>query len=166
MLAAMTIRALILAALSLVCPATALPLSVQAMGELPGFRMEEAAPYLAAQMGQSDLAEWQFTARDPGSAAPDRIEWSFELLPYAGGGVRQFFPMASQSPKLGARRLVAAQARLYLGGQYQTVAIGQEAVQGGDGDAVLATFIAKLTRALHSAWRATDMTPAPHRTAP
>jgi hypothetical protein len=162
----MTIRALILATLLLVHPVSALPLSVQAAGELPGFRMEEAAPYLAMQMAVSESAEWQFAARDSGSAAPDRIEWTFELLPYAGGGVRQFFPMASQSPKLGARRLVAAQARLYLGGQYQAVAIGQEAVQGGAGDTVLAAFIVKLTRALHGAWRATDMTPAAHHVAP
>jgi hypothetical protein len=93
------------------------------------------------------------------SAAPDRVEWQFDLLPYAGGQVRQFIPMRGTQM---AKHLVQAQAKLYLKGQYQTIILGQEAVLGGADDPVLSTFIQKITRTLDSAYHAIDMTPAVH----
>jgi hypothetical protein len=137
-------------------------ISVQAGGELPGFRIEEAWSYLAAEMAGAATPEWRFVPRDPGAAAPNRIEWNFEVLPYAGGQVRQFFPMPGVQRMLGAHKLISAQAKLYLNGQYQTVTFGQEAIQGGANDPELAAFLVKLTRSLETAWRATDMTPAAH----
>lgn len=148
------------AALLLAGPAQAqTSLQVQASGELPGFRIGDAAPYLAAAMGKAGTG-WRFAPRNMGEAAPDRIEWTFTLLPYAGGQVRQLFPMAGMQRMLGPHRLVGAQAKLFLEGQYQTEIIGQEAVQGGDDDPELANFLMDLTRNLEKAWRATDMTPA------
>jgi len=140
-------------------------IAVQATGELPGFRIEDASPYLASQMVAAGVAAWRFVPRDMGTGAPNRIEWNFEVLPYAGGQVRQFFPMTGAKRMLGAHRLIAAQAKLYLGGQYQTMTIGQEAVQGGANDPELAAFLARLTHTLESGYQATDLTPALHKSA-
>ena len=152
---------LLTALLLLPLRAGALTLAVQAGGELPGFRVEDAAPWLAARMADARITDWQFVPRDAAMAAPDRVEWRFERLPYAGGSVRQFFPM----PGVGPRQLIAAEARLYLDGQYQTVTLGQEAVQGGAGDPLLAAFIVKATQNLAGAFHAIDMT-APRRAEP
>jgi hypothetical protein len=145
--------------------------AVQASGELPGFNIGGAVPYLAAQMNAAGITAWHFVPRDAGSAAPNRIEWQFELLPYAGGEVRRFFPMPeaqhTMDVHLGPHRLVSAEARLYLDGQYQTMTFGQQAVQGGADDPDLTAFLAQITRNLESGYRAIDMTPAiPNRTAP
>jgi hypothetical protein len=135
-------------------------LAVQASGELPGFRIEDATPWLAAQMEKTGGA-WHFAPRRQDTAAPDRVEWTFELLPYAGGQVRKFFPMAGSM--LGAKRLIAAQAKLYIKGEYQTVTSGQEAVTGGNSDPVLAAFITQTTRNLLNGYAAIDMTQVTHR---
>jgi hypothetical protein len=167
----MTAMSRILATLGMVlfvsAPAMAqtVTIAVQATGELPGFRIEEAAPYLAAEMATAGIAAWRFAPRDPGLAAPNRIEWTFERLPYAGGEVRRFFPMPEAHRTMdvhlqGTHRLISAQAKLYLNGEYQTVTFGQEAVQGGADDPDLTAFLVRTTRSLESAWRATDMTPA------
>lgn len=147
--------ALFILALLWCAPASARNVAVEAGGELPGFEIADARPWLAEQMNHAGLADWQFAARDEGQAAPDRIEWRFELLPYAGGGVRQFFPQPGAAA-LKARHMVSAEVRLYLGGQYQTMILGQEAVAGGAGDAALADFIARTTKTLEMAWRATE----------
>jgi hypothetical protein len=139
----------------LALPARAETLAVEATGELPGF--ETADAWLAQQMELAALPGWHFAARDRGRAAPDRVEWRFELLPYAGGGVRQFFPQAGAAAALKARHLVSAQARLYLHGQYQTVVFGQEAVAGGSDDRALAGFVVRTTRSLQDAWQATEV---------
>ena len=142
-------------------------IAVQATGELPGFRIEEAAPYLAAEMATAGISTWRFVPRDHGLAAPNRIEWSFALLPYAGGEVRRFFPMPEAQRAMdvhlqGTHRLISAQAKLYLNGEYQTATFGQEAVQGGADDPDMTAFLVRTTRSLESAWRAIDMTPAQH----
>ena len=156
-------------ALFLSVPARAeapLTIAVEAGGELPGFRIQDASPYLASKMEGAGLAGWHFIARDPGQAAPDRIEWRFTLLPYAGGEVRRFFPLretGGMDLHLGSHRLIAAEARLYLHGEYQTATFGQEAVQGGDSDPDLAGFLVRLTRNLENGYKAIDMAPAVHR---
>jgi hypothetical protein len=63
---------------------------------------------------------------------------------------------------LGPHRLVSAQAKLILAGQYQTMIIGQDAVLGGVGDPQLADLIARLTRALYSGYAATEAAAIPH----
>ncbi len=145
---------LILALLAL--PVRAETIAVEADGELPGFAVDDAPIWLAQQMELSALPGWHFAARDPGVAAPDRVEWRFEVLPYAGGGVRQFFPQPGGGA-LKARHLVSAQVRLYLKGQYQTLTFGQEAIAGGGNDRVLASFIVRTTRMLEDAWQATEV---------
>jgi hypothetical protein len=156
-------------ALFLSAPARAeapVTIAIEAGGELPGFRIQDASPYLASKMEGAGLAGWHFAARDPSRAAPNRIEWNFTLLPYAGGEVRRFFPMretGTMDLHLGSHRLIAAEAKLYLNGEYQTATFGQEAVQGGDSDPDLAGFLARLTRNLENGYKAIDMAPAVHR---
>jgi hypothetical protein len=155
----------LLAAALLLAPLPALAqgtLAVQAFGELPGFRIEESAPWLAAQMEKTNGA-WHFAPRNADAAAPDRVEWTFEILPYAGGQVRQFFPMPSAGKMLGAKRLIEAQVKLYIKGEYQTATLGQEAVTGGDGDPILAAFITRVTQNLMNGYAAIDMAPAMRR---
>ena len=137
-------------------------LAVQGSGELPGFRMEDAGPYLARQMNDAGIAGWHF-APQGSFVDPNRVELRFELLPYAGGQVRRFFPMAEGRMDLhlqGMHRLVSAQARLYLNGQYQTVVVGQQTVQGGADDPELAAFLVRLGKSLDNAFRAIDVSPA------
>jgi hypothetical protein len=144
-------------------------LSVQGSGELPGFRMEDAGPYLAQQMNNAGIAGWHFVPQ-AGFVDPNRVELRFELLPYAGGQVRRFFPMAEGRMDLhllGPHRLVSAQARLYLNGEYQTVVMGTATVRGGADDPELAAFLSGLGKSLDNAHRAIDLSPAPpNRAAP
>lgn len=142
----------------LAVPAAAQPrtVAVEADGSLPGFETAQATAWLAGQMEAAALPGWHFVAATPGTEAPNRVEWQFELLPYAGGGVRQFIPQAN-SGVLKARHLVSAEARLFLDGQYQTVTLTQEAVTGGARDPSLTAFILRATRMLENAWQAIDM---------
>ena len=109
-------------------------IAVQTTGELPGFRTEEAAPWLAARMAEGGLDHWRFVAGDPAAPAPNRIEWNFEVLPYAGGEVRRFFPMAEARGDMdvhiqGKHHLISAEAKLFLDGEYQTVTLAQDQVK-------------------------------------
>lgn len=148
---------------------TNISLAVDAKGELPGFRIAEAPPFLSRQMAKTGVAGWRFTPWDAAAAAPDRVEWRFELLPYATGNIRQVFPMPGMQKLFSARRLVSAEARLYLSGQYQAVTLGQAAIQGGADDPALGELVASVTQNLlgeTGAYHAIDMTPAHGMTAP
>ena len=148
---------------------TPFTLSVHGSGELPGFRMQDADPYLARQMNGAGIEGWHFVPQGP-FVDSDRIELHFELLPYAGGQVRRFFPMPEGRADMhlqGAHRLVAVQARLYLNGEYQTMVLGQETVQGGAADPELAAFLVRIGKSLDRAFRAIDLGPAiPSHAAP
>lgn len=146
-------------------------MAVVATGELPGFRIQDAAPWLAARMAVAGLNHWRFVPGDPAHAAPNRVEWSFEVLPYAGGEVRRFFPMAESQGAMdvhiqGKHHLISAEARLFLDGEYQTVTLARGAVKGGAEDPDLADFIVSTTRMLDNAWHAIDLTPAEHGRVP
>jgi hypothetical protein len=132
-------------------PAQTTTIAVVATGEFPGFRTKDAGPWLAAPMAVAGLNHWRFVPGDPAHAAPNRIEWSFEVLPYAGGEVRRFFPVAESQGAMdvhiqGKHHLISAEARLFLDGEYQTVTLAQEAVKGGADDPVLAYFIVSTNR--------------------
>jgi hypothetical protein len=154
------------ALLALALPAAAQPeiqLSVTAKGELPGFRIEDASAYLAAQMRFAQVTGWTFVPQI--GTGPDRVEWSFQLNPYASGGVRQVVPIPGLNRLFGNRRMVSAELRLYLGNEYQTMVSGQAAMLGGAGDADLAALIAGMTQNLlgeKGAYRAIDMQPGRH----
>jgi hypothetical protein len=136
-------------------------LSVLARDPLPGFRKEDEARYLADQMRQANAPGWSFAADTPSGLPPhNRIEWRFELDPYAGGGIRQFFPIPGVQRLFGARHLITAEAMLYLDDEYQTLMFGQATISGGAQDKELAAFIARMTEGLlgaKGAYRAIDM---------
>jgi len=149
--------------LALTLPATAaetpaIALSVITDGPLPGFGDASASPWLAALMDRAGVSGWDFAPAT--GAPPDRVEWHFALIPYAGGGVRQFFPMPQVQRMFGNLHMVSAEARLYLDGQYQTLVFGQAVIQGGAQDKALADFVARMTQQLlgeHGAYRSIDM---------
>ena len=162
----------LLAFLLLPMPAVAdsdFAIAVQGSGELPGFRMADAGPYLARQMNEAGIAGWQFVPQG-GFVDSNRVELRFELMPYAGGQVRRFFPMPEgrvETHLQGTHRLISVQARLYLNNEYQTVVMGTATVQGGADDPELAEFLVRLGKTLGSAYHAIDMSPAVHtRAAP
>lgn len=142
-------------------------ISVAVSGDLPGFRSNDAAAWVAARMADAGLDHRRFVPGDSARPAPDRIEWQFETLPYAGGEVRRFFPMAESQGAMdvhlqGKHHLISAQARLFLDGEYQTVTLAQDAVKGGPDDRDLADFVVSTTRMLDNAWHAIDLTPPDH----
>jgi hypothetical protein len=139
-------------------------LSVEAKGELPGFRAQDVPQYLANQMTAAGVKNWTFAApRAPDGRSPDRVEWLFRPDPYAGGGIRQFFPMPSVRRLFGERHLISVEVRLYLAGQYQTLSFGQMTIQGSAQDLVLGAFIHQTTQNLlgeKGAYNAIDSSPA------
>jgi hypothetical protein len=156
-------------ALTLAMPARAqaaapvIALAVEGRDPLPGFRKDDEAIYLSAQMRRTAVPGWSFAPAAPASLPPaNRIEWRFELDPFAGGTVRQFFPMPSVARLFGARHLITAEAMLYLDNEYQTLMFGQATIQGGADDKALASFIVRMTENLlgeAGAYRAIDMNP-------
>jgi hypothetical protein len=141
-------------------------LTVEMTGALPGFSAAAASQYLASEMGQAGVAGWTFVPT-PASAqpAPDRIEWHIEQSPYAGGSVRQFIPIPSVQRLFGTHHNISVEVRLYLRGQYQTLALGETVVQGGPPDKALAAFVTKLTQDLlgeHGAYRSIDKSSSPN----
>jgi hypothetical protein len=166
----------ILAGLGMVCivfsagpgAAQTTTIAVVASGELPGFRTQDAAPWLAARMAAAGLDHWRFVPGDPLHLAPNRIEWDFGVLPYAGGEVRRFFPMAESQGSMdvhiqGRHHLISVEAKLFLNGEYQTVALAQATVRGGTDDPDISDFIVSTVRMLDNAWHAIDLTPPEHR---
>ena len=140
--------------------AAPLTLQVEVSDTLPGFHIGNLPSYLALHMAGARLADWRFEpAADKGSA-PDRVEWSFKLNPYAGGEVRNFLRPHMAERTFSARRPVTIEARLFLNGQYQTLAEKQAVVQGGPDDPDLAAAVASVTQNLlgpQGAFRAIDV---------
>ena len=117
--------------------------------------------FLAAHMADARLADWRFEPADGDIAAPNRVEWTFRLNPYAGGEVRQFVREPVMEEGFGVHRPVTIESRLYLNDQYQTVVKQRALVQGGPNDPELAAAVASTTESLlgHSgAYRTCDWT--------
>ena len=111
-------------------------------------------------MADAGLPDWRFEPAQGGIAAPNRVEWTFRLNPYAGGTVRRFVPEPVAEQGFGTHRPVTIEARLYLDGEYQTLVERQAMVQGGPNDSELAAAVASATESLlgpSGAYRAIDM---------
>ena len=129
--------------------AEAVTLGVATIGALPGFSEAALAPYVVGHMDDAHLAAWRFRPVAPKSPLPpDRVEWTFKFHPFAGGSIRQIAPMAAIERMFGVHRVLIVEARLYLGGEYQTVALGQATIQGGPNDKALGATIATVTASL------------------
>src|SRR5437588_7819696 len=162
-------RAAWAASVVLFAPAVAaapLTLQVEAADTLPGFHLGDLPRYLALHMAEARLSDWRFEpAADKGSA-PDRVQWTFKLNPYAGGEVRNFTRPHMAERTFGAYRPVTIEARLFLNGQYQTLVEKQAVLQGGPGDPDLAAAVASVTQDLlgpRGAFRAIDTGRPPAR---
>jgi hypothetical protein len=144
-------------------PAVAAPpltLQVEVSDTLPGFHIGDLPRYLALRMAEASLADWRFEpAADKGSA-PDRVEWTFKMNPYAGGEVRNLMRPHMAERTFSAHRPVTIEARLFLNGQYQTLVEKQAVIQGGPDDSDLAAVVASVTQNLlgpQGAFRAVDI---------
>jgi len=147
-----------------VSAATPITLKVEAFRGLPGLHHSALSRFIATHMADAGLADWRFEPTEGDSAAPNRVEWTFRLNPYAGGEVRNFVHTLVYEQRFGVHRPITIEARLYLNGEYQTLVEQQAIVQGGPDDAELATAIADATQNLlgpKGAYRATDTGPSP-----
>jgi hypothetical protein len=128
--------------------AASVTLKVEAADTLPGFHLADLPRYLALHMAMARLANWRFEpALDKGSS-PDRVEWIFQLNPYAGGEVRRFIRPRMAERIFGVHRPVTIEALLYLNGKYEALAEKQVVIQGGPNDPDLAKAVASLTQNL------------------
>jgi hypothetical protein len=123
-------------------------LQVAAADALPGFHIGDLPRYLARQMTEVRLADWRFEPAAASSPAPDRVEWSFKMSPYAGGEQRRFVRPHMDQRTFGGHRPVTIEARLYLKGEYQTLVEQQATIEGGPADPDLAAAVASVTRNL------------------
>lgn len=124
-------------------------LKVEASHGLPGLHHSALCRFLATHMGDARLADWRFEPAEGDIVdAPNRVEWTFRLSPYAGGEVRQFVrkPVAEQG--FDVHRPVTIEVRLYLNGKYQTLVERQAMIQGGPNDPDLAAAVASATVSL------------------
>jgi hypothetical protein len=140
--------------------ATPVTLQVEASQGLPGLHHSALSRFIAAHMAEAGLADWRFVPAPGDDAAADRVEWRIKLNPYAGGEVRSFVHSLSHEDWFGANHPVTIEARLYIGGEYQTLIEGQAIVRGGPDDPDLASAVVSATRNLlgpTGAYRAIDM---------
>jgi hypothetical protein len=134
-------------------------LEVETRDALPGLHRTDLQRYLALQMAGAGVPGWRFEPATGGGLAPDRVEWSFKLNPYAGGEVRNFVRTLTHEKKVGVYRPVTIEARLYLNGEYQTLVEKQAIIHGGPDDPDLGAAVASATQNLlgpSGAYRAVD----------
>lgn len=130
-------------------PAAAqMTLQVAASDGLPGLNHSALWRFLAAHMADAGLADWRFEPAEGDTAAPDRVEWTFRLNPYAGGEVRHFVQTQFYEQRRDVHRPITIEARLYLNGEYQTLVERQATMQGGPHDPELAAAVASATESL------------------
>jgi hypothetical protein len=135
-------------------------LQVAASHGLPGLNHSALLRFLAAHMADAGLADWRFEPAEGDTAAPDRVEWTFRLNPYAGGEVRNFVQTQFYEQRRGVHRPITIEARLFLNGEYQTLVERQAMMQGGPNDPELAAAVASATASLlgpSGAYRAIDL---------
>jgi hypothetical protein len=140
--------------------ATPVTLQVGSPQGLPGLHHSALSRFIAAHMADAGLANWRFEAAPGAGIAADRVEWSIKLNPYAGGEVRSFVHSLSHEDWFGTGRPATIEARLYLGGEYQTLVEEQATVRGGPDDPDLASAVVSATRNLlgpSGAYRAIDI---------
>jgi len=84
-----------LAVVAFVCPfnsvrgAAPITLQVEAFHGLPGLHHSALSRFLAAHMADAGLPDWRLEPAQGDITAPNRVERTFRLNPYAGGEVRQ-----------------------------------------------------------------------------
>jgi hypothetical protein len=140
------VQAATLAAADLNTPMT---VAVVVEGSLPGFSQDQLDAYVVQEMRAAHITAWHFETDPTGAPAANRIVWHFKLLPYAGGSVRYIGPAVNRMKDLfGIRRAVGIDAKIYLGGQYQTSTFDQATIRGGGEDEDLGKVIQRVLRSI------------------
>jgi hypothetical protein len=120
-------------------------LTVISSGRLPGFALADIPAYLSREMAEATLDDWLFEPIAADFSPPaDRVEWSFRV----DGDKGAADPPISDNRRFVPRRLLVAEVRLYLNGQYQTVTSAQVDIYGGVRDEELAAFVRRLSQSL------------------
>src|SRR5437762_9375245 len=120
-------------------------LTVEAFHGLPGLHHSALSRFLAAHMADAGLADWRFESAKADTEAPNRVEWTFRLNPYAGGEVRNFVGAPVNERGVGVHRPVTIEVRLFLNAEYQTLVERQAMIQGGPNDPELAAAVLSAT---------------------
>ena len=136
------------------------PVTVIANGSVPDIAEKDLPAYVAATLNASHLGQWHFEAAHPGPLAPGYcIAWSFKQNAYAAGTVRTYgFSRGQMARLIGSRNSIAIEGRLFLNGEYQTLALAHVTMAEGGRSTGLAETMAKLTREL-MAYPALDTKP-------
>lgn len=117
-------------------------LTVVSSGSLPGFPSADVPSFLSAHMADAPLEAWRFEPISADFTPPaDRVEWSFRVDADAPAG-------PPQKRRFVARQLVFVEVRLYLHGEFQTVAYAQAEMYGGPEDEELTRFVRHMTETL------------------
>jgi hypothetical protein len=128
--------------------AAPITLKVAAFHGLPGMHHSALSRFLAAHMADAGLADWRFEPAEGDTEAPNRVEWTFNLKPYAGGEVRNFVRRPVDIDKFGVHRPVTIEVRLFLNGEYQTLVERQAMVLGIANDPEFAAAVESATESL------------------
>src|ERR1700730_17034027 len=128
--------------------AAAMTLQVETSDTLPGFHRSALPRYLARQMTESLLADWRFEPAANNGSAPDRVEWSFRLNPYARGRRAQLHAPAHGRKDLRRTPSDHDRGAALSNGEYQTLVEKQAVIQGGPEDPDLAAAVASVTQSL------------------
>ena len=127
--------------------ASSIILEVGAAGTPPGFQEAVLPQYLARHMTDAGLAEWRFEPAIGEGLPANYVLWTFRLKPYDGGEVYSHHPFHPSRGTSSGLYSVTLEARLYLNGEYQTLAAGQ-ALMSGPHDRHLALAVTDITRNL------------------
>src|SRR5262245_35653351 len=76
-------------------------LQVTSLHGLLGLHHSELSRFLAAHMADVGLSDWRFEPPSGKGLAADRVEWSFKLNPFAGGGVKNIGGPSMRESRLG-----------------------------------------------------------------
>jgi hypothetical protein len=128
--------------------AAPITLKVEAFHGLPGLHHSALSRFVAAHMADAGLADWRFEPAEAETDAPDRVEWTFRLNPYAGGEVRNFARAPVSEGGFGVHRPMTIEVRLFRNGEYQTLVERQVMIQGGPNDPELAAAVVSATESL------------------
>jgi hypothetical protein len=123
-------------------------LTVAVLDGLPGLNHSALSRFVAAHMADAGLADWRFEPAEADTDAPDRVEWTFRLNPYAGGEVRNLVRAPVSERGFGVHRPMTLEVRLFQNGEYQTLVERQVMIQGGSNDPELAAAVASATESL------------------
>ena len=119
--------------------------TVEVVGDLPGFTHDQLTAYIASTMQNQKVGHWRFLAMKPGdNSAANKVVWKFKVLGNAWhGGTHHGFPSDKFS-----NYYLNVEIMLYLKGRYQMTLIVNPTMGEDAEDGTLAEMVADATRTL------------------